>query len=64
MIAQADEAVDLEDDGLTVEEACKRFKGMRFEPMGPTSNPDIPEASSIIDYIARYLEITYGTPRR
>ncbi|MFM9996001.1 MAG: hypothetical protein ACKVU4_09385 [Phycisphaerales bacterium] len=50
--------------GLTVEEACKRFKGMRFEPMGPTSNPDIPEASSIIDYIARYLELTYGSPGR
>jgi ribonucleoside-diphosphate reductase alpha chain len=50
--------------GLTVEEACKRFKGMRFEPMGPTSNPDIPEAASIIDYIARYLERTYGSPRR
>lgn len=50
--------------GLTVEEACKRFKGMRFEPMGPTSNTDIPEASSIIDYIARYLDLNYGQPRR
>ena len=30
--------------GLTLEEAVRRFKGMRFEPMGPTSNPDIPEA--------------------
>lgn len=50
--------------GLTVEEACKRFKGMRFEPMGPTSNTDIPEASSIIDYIARYLELNYGAAAR
>ncbi len=50
--------------GLTVEEACKRFKGMRFEPMGPTSNAAIPEASSLIDYIARYLEITYGDRAR
>lgn len=42
--------------GLPIDEAVRRFKGMRFEPMGHTSNPDIPEASSIIDYIARYLE--------
>jgi len=42
--------------GLTVEDAVSRFKGMRFDPQGPTSNPDIPEAASLIDYIARFLE--------
>ena len=42
--------------GLPLDEACRRFKDMRFEPMGATSNPDIPEAKSIIDYVARYLE--------
>lgn len=42
--------------GLSVEDAVVRFRGMRFEPMGATSNPDIPECSSIVDYIARYLE--------
>ncbi len=42
--------------GLSLREAVDRFKGMRFEPMGATSNPDVPEASSIVDYIARYLE--------
>ena len=45
--------------GLPIVEAVKRFKGMRFEPMGATSNPDIPEAMSIIDYVARYLELHY-----
>ena len=30
--------------GLPLEEAVRRFKGMRFEPMGMTGNPDIPEA--------------------
>ena len=45
--------------GLPLEEAVKRFKGMRFEPLGPTSNPDIPEASSIIDYVARYIEVHF-----
>jgi ribonucleoside-diphosphate reductase alpha chain len=43
--------------GLTVEDAVDRFRGMRFDPMGPTNNPDIPECSSILDYVARYLEL-------
>jgi ribonucleoside-diphosphate reductase alpha chain len=42
--------------GLSVRDAVDRFRGMRFEPMGPTSNPEIPECSSILDYVARYLE--------
>ncbi len=46
--------------GLSVEDAVARFKGMRFEPMGQTNNPDIPEASSIVDYVARYLELEFG----
>ena len=45
--------------GLPLDEAVLRFKNMRFEPMGPTSNPDIPEAQSIIDYVARYLEVEF-----
>lgn len=49
--------------GLTLEEAVRRFKGMRFEPMGPTSNPDIPEALSIIDYVARYIELNFCSRR-
>ena len=49
--------------GLTLEEAVKRFKGMRFEPMGPTSNPEIPEALSIVDYVARFLEMNFADPR-
>jgi len=46
--------------GLSLEDAVARFKGMRFEPMGPTNNPDIPEAMSVIDYVARYLEHAFG----
>ncbi|WP_432800009.1 hypothetical protein [Poriferisphaera sp. WC338] len=45
--------------GLPIHEAVLRFKGMRFEPLGTTSNPDIPEALSIIDYVARYLELHF-----
>jgi len=50
--------------GLTVDEAVKRFKGMRFEPNGMTSNPDIPEADSIIDYVAKYLELHFASSTR
>ncbi len=50
--------------GLSVDEAVKRFKGMRFEPNGLTSNPDIPEADSIIDYVAKYLELHYAGQSR
>ncbi|MEM7755932.1 MAG: hypothetical protein AAF297_09890 [Planctomycetota bacterium] len=46
--------------GLSVDESVVRFKGMRFDPYGPTSNPDIPHADSIIDYVARYLELEFG----
>ncbi|MCB9844445.1 MAG: hypothetical protein H6811_00450 [Phycisphaeraceae bacterium] len=48
--------------GLPLQDAIVRFKGMRFEPMGRTSNPDIPEASSIVDYVARFLEKEFGEP--
>ncbi len=47
--------------GLSIEDAVVRFKNMRFEPLGPTSNPDIPEAQSIVDYVARYLELHFGS---
>lgn len=50
--------------GLSVDDAVLRFKGMRFEPMGLTNNPEIPEASSIVDYVAKYLEIHFGSRRR
>ena len=50
--------------GLTIQDATARFKGMRFEPMGATSNPDIPEAESIVDYVAKFLDLEFGGGRR
>ncbi len=47
--------------GLPLQDAVDRFRGMRFEPRGPTNNPDIPEAMSILDYVARYLELRFLT---
>jgi ribonucleoside-diphosphate reductase alpha chain len=48
--------------GLSLSEAVARFKGMRFEPMGMTRNPEIPHAESIVDYVARYLELSFAAP--
>ncbi len=45
--------------GLPLQDAVDRFRGMRFEPSGPTSNPQIGESSSILDYVARYLELEF-----
>ena len=47
--------------GLPLQDAVDRFRGMRFEPRGPTNNPAIPEAMSILDYVARYLELRFLT---
>ncbi len=47
--------------GLPLQDAVDRFRGMKFEPHGPTNNPDIPEAASILDYVARYLELRFLT---
>ncbi len=51
--------------GLPLLEATDRFRNMRFDPMGQTSNPNIPQATSILDYVAQYLafEFTSISPR-
>lgn len=48
--------------GLPLDDACERFRDMRFEPMGATSNPDIPRARSIVDYTVQYLDINFTQP--
>jgi ribonucleoside-diphosphate reductase alpha chain len=45
--------------GLPLQDAVDRFRDMNFEPSGHTGNPEIPEASSILDYVARYLELEF-----
>ena len=46
--------------GLPLSEATERFRNMRFDPMGQTSNPNIPQATSILDYVAQFLDSTYN----
>ena len=46
--------------GVPVSVLASRMQGSRFEPSGPTGNPDIPIATSITDYIFRWLELKFG----
>jgi ribonucleoside-diphosphate reductase alpha chain len=41
--------------GVPPEEIIDAFENLQFEPSGFTSNPNIPVASSIPDYIAKYM---------
>ncbi len=57
--------------GVAVPTVVEKFSHTRFEPAGMTTNRDIPFAKSIIDYIAKWLGITFmpgyleaNSPRR
>jgi ribonucleoside-diphosphate reductase alpha chain len=45
--------------GVPLEALVKKFSHQRFEPSGMTSNPDIPFAKSIVDYVFRWLGLTF-----
>jgi len=47
--------------GVPLETIIRKFRGMRFDPSGFTGDPEIPSASSILDYLARYLEKKFLT---
>lgn len=57
--------------GVPLNVVVDKFSHMRFEPSGWTSNPDIPNAKSVVDYIFRWLGIQFipgyreaNTPKR
>lgn len=41
--------------GVPLEDLVEQFRGQTYAPLGETSNPDIPECSSIIDYVVQWL---------
>ncbi len=45
--------------GIPLKVFVEKFKHSRFEPQGFTKNPDIRLAKSIVDYIARWLELRF-----
>jgi ribonucleoside-diphosphate reductase alpha chain len=45
--------------GVPLDQLVKKFSHQRFEPSGMTSNRDIPFAKSIVDYVFRYMGMTF-----
>ncbi|MFM7134766.1 MAG: vitamin B12-dependent ribonucleotide reductase, partial [Planctomycetota bacterium] len=45
--------------GVPVESLVTKFAHQRFEPMGMTTNADIPFAKSLVDYIFRWLGMEF-----
>ena len=45
--------------GVPLEVLVNKFSHSRFEPMGYTTNPDIRIAKSVVDYIFRFLGISF-----
>jgi len=45
--------------GVPLEVLAHKFSHTRFEPMGHTTNPEIRIAKSLVDYIFRWLELTF-----
>jgi ribonucleoside-diphosphate reductase alpha chain len=41
--------------GVPLTDLINKFSHLRFEPAGFTTNPDVPMAKSLVDYIFRYL---------
>ncbi|MCC6237940.1 MAG: adenosylcobalamin-dependent ribonucleoside-diphosphate reductase [Dehalococcoidia bacterium] len=47
--------------GVSLEKLAAKFEHTRFEPHGLTTNPDIPVATSVLDYIFRWLRLRFAT---
>jgi len=45
--------------GVPLDALVKKFSHQRFEPSGMTSNKDIPFAKSVVDYIFRWLGVSF-----
>jgi len=47
--------------GVPLSSLAEKLKNTRFEPSGMTRNPAIPSATSLVDYIFRYMEQRFVT---
>jgi len=45
--------------GVSLEDIVAKLKHVHFEPYGVTHNREIPMADSVVDYVARWLELKY-----
>jgi ribonucleoside-diphosphate reductase alpha chain len=47
--------------GVPVDALANKFSGQSYEPSGHTTNPQIREASSITDYVFRWMGLVWGS---
>lgn len=45
--------------GVPLDALVRKFVGMHFEPLGVTTNKEIPKARSIVDYIFRWIGLKF-----
>jgi len=50
--------------GVPVEALVRKLEHQKFEPAGSTHNPELREASSIVDYIFRWLGLRFSEEYR
>jgi ribonucleoside-diphosphate reductase alpha chain len=50
--------------GVPLEVLCEKLVHTRFEPMGMTSNKEIPMVKSIMDYLGRWLALKFLTKEK
>ena len=46
--------------GVPISELASQLKNTRCEPSGPAFSKEIPFATSIVDYVFRWLELRFG----
>ena len=47
--------------GVSLDKLADKLEQTRFEPYGVTANPDVPFATSLLDYVFRWLRLHFGT---
>jgi len=47
--------------GVSLDKLADKLEHTRFEPYGMTGNPEIPIATSVLDYIFHWLRLHFGT---
>lgn len=48
--------------GVSLDRLVNKFKHTRFEPAGYTRDPDIRNATSVLDYLVQWLDKRYNQP--
>jgi ribonucleoside-diphosphate reductase alpha chain len=46
--------------GVPLDDLAPKMRNTRFEPYGPTGNPQVPWATSVVDYIFHWLQVRFG----